>query len=195
MSIPSKNPKLIISNFFDSLIREVDIFTEERLEISENKQITVKKSDIPYEKYMYKYKLEEQIDVLFDFDKVDDFYNYGGEKLWTQYEMPKFNTKRNLCLPNKEDMTIKACDFWNEFRDELLIAINRFQKETFESYETIRDELKSENKLNSDIGSISRRVFENRFAFFICSWLLDFPILHLIELDFYLSPNECQLLS
>lgn len=180
---------MLISIFFDSLIREVDIFTEEKIvDLDSDKLIKVNNDD------NIKLNIEESnnskyIDGEIDFDSVEHFDKNVQDYIWSVHERPSFDFKRNLDL-NKPSKCMKECDFWNESRDELIAELNDMQNEAFQRYETIRDESKRDKW---SIETIMERVFENRFAFIFKS-PYDTQEMHLIELDFYLNPFECQLL-
>lgn len=192
-----KNPKIFISNHFDSLIREIDI--EERLECYKtDKQITVNYGE---SKQISPIKIitDKNIDDFMNFEAVEDFHTYGREKIWNFIKIPDFNFDCNL-LRNKSKH-IKAIDYWNGIRDELLAELNQFQKQTFEYYDTIiRKELKSYNSQNKDIESIMSRVFEKKNLFILNYEHFDteehicLNMIHLIEFDFYLNQNERELL-
>lgn len=190
----TKNPKLFISQHFDSLIREVDIFTEKRLARSDLDKIVEVNDYDDFETTPPKNEtFPEQIDDVMDFEGVVDFGKHAERKIWKYFQRTCFDFKRNLVTTIEEEpRRVKISDYWNEFREKMIDELNLQQKEAFERYETIRDDLKRENSSNKDIESIISRVFENNFAFILN--YEDYQTIHLIELDFYLSPYECQLL-
>ena len=184
-----KNPKLCISNYFDSLIREVDIFIEEKLvNLDLDKLIKIENNDYnlsEVENRTYYKHIDEEI----DFDEVENFVKHAQDQFWKVFKKPRFDFKRNLNL-NKPSKNMNECDFWNLHRDELIAELEQLQKEAFQRYEAIRDE---SNKDNWSSEAIMERVFEKRFPFiFITEY--NSQEIHLIELDFYLNPYECQLL-
>lgn len=200
MSIYSanKNPKLQISHYFDSLIREIDIYIEELLE---NKLLESKfKKKLDNHPNTARLKNDtiihaESIDNLLKLDEVEDFDRYSREKIWHHFQMPNFKcVERNRLTNNDKHLSIEYSDYWNETREEMLNELNDFQNEAFKRYETIRDELKRDNSINKHMESIIPRVFEKRFAFILKYKRFSFEEINLVELDFYLSPNECQLL-
>ena len=184
----SKNPKLYLSNYFDSLIRQVDIFTEERLaELdSADKLINVFDNN-EVVSFIKKPTYADQIDQVMDFEEVEDFRQHGKKKIWTKFASSSFYFEEKQ--PKRESRRMKTSDYWNENRDELLAKLNEYQKEAFDRYETIRNDLKGNS---ADIESIIKRVFENKFVFILGCKDFTYSI-HLIELDFYLNPYECGL--
>lgn len=195
ISTITKNRKLFISQHFDSLIREVDLFIEERLPADE-KQLEMKIRVIYYdEREITEEKrkpISEQIDTVFDFEAIEDFGQHAYKKVWNYFKMSDFNFNRNLWI-YKEAKIMKLGDYLNEFRNELIAELNQFQSEAFQKYEKIRDELRGENSLNKDIENILPRVFD-KFVFIVKYNDLN-KVMRLIELDFYLNPYECQLLK
>lgn len=197
MSIYSanKNPKLQISHYFDSLIREIDIYIEERLENKLESNLKIKIDYHPNTALKNDTITAENIDNLLELDEVEDFARYSREKIWHAFQMPNFKcVERNLLTNEEKDLSMGDNDYWNKSREEMLDELDDFQKEAFKRYETIRDELKRDNLINMDMESLIPRVFEKRFAFILKYKRSSFEAMHLVELDFYLSPNECQLL-
>lgn len=191
----SKNPKLLISNYFDSLIREVDIFTEEKL-ANKNSKNLVKIDDNVEISLNKKPQINAPEHDMMDFDEVDDFYHYGQFVMWTELECAEFERNRSTNEPCK---SMKECDYWNETRDVLLEKLNELQKETFEHYDTIREELKRDMSSYNDMESIMARVFEKRFPFIVIYGNSNDKGLcekiYLVELDFYIKPCEYQFLK
>ena len=208
-----KNPKLIISNHFDSLICQVDIFTEERLD--EMNSGLVKDKEIENQQTLSKFfqifmdtdaveknlenhqTFSEYFENAMDTDAVEKYFDESMvTKLREISVVPCCDFKATR--RNEKPKHMKACDL-NESRDELIAALNQIQKETFEHYETIKDELKKENR--DTIEEIIARVFEKRFVFILncenmdSKDLISRKSIHLIELDFYPSTYECQLLG
>lgn len=194
----SKNPKLIISNYFDSLICQVDIFTEERLaEIDSNSVKDPPSNHRMNDTILYRsdYKIEktqtltEYFDDAMDTEAVEQYVNAN---FWIRMEMGFDYHYRRYQIIKEQPKPMKASD-WNDARDELIATLNQMQNETFKHYETIKAELKRDN--NNNIVGIMEQVFEKRFLFIL---KYNNPItrksMNLIELDFYLNPYECHLL-
>lgn len=178
-----KNPKLQISNHFDSLIRELDIFTEEQLnELDPQKLIEFIDRD-----RIKRTEMKIPDPDLMNFETflsltLDDIC---WQNRWNRFWMPdfNFNFQSNLSK-NQQHTTRKQCDFLSSTRDEILAELDEIQKEVFKRYEAIR---KEEYK---DMESITERVFEKRFAFLLKYENYNhFKVMNLIELDFYLNPQ------
>lgn len=123
MSVSSafKNPKLLISKFFHSLINQIEIFTEEQLAFYEsNSSISIK----DYEKNDDNRKIEEisvadtssgmeskeltkYVDSIIDTDSIEDYFDYDGKtKLWN-IKIPSFDIEKNLSK-NTQPKTMKV---------------------------------------------------------------------------------------
>lgn len=216
MSISSTktNPKLIISNYFDSLIRQIDIFTEKRLaefELASVKTITnsdsedndddkntklakINVADIFRKKKTIKKRrtFTDYFDYYMNNSNGLDYYYEYSRNIWGEFESNCFDFEKNFSK-NKDPKSIIVSDYLNAARDQLLDVLSQFQKETFERYDAIRKET------FKDTESIMARVFEKRFVFILrektdINELIYKNSIHLIVLDFYLNPYECQLL-
>lgn len=194
MSLTFINPKLVITDYFDSLIRTVDIYVEEQLlRVDSGEFISANDCDygriFPIKK---KNRLAENINHEIDYEEIEDFYKYGQDKVfsWGCFEMPSFDFERS-----ESQTPISMCDYLNKARNMLLTELDEIQKKTFDDYETIKDELKS------DISScIMSRVFEKRYAFILSFENFNYEdlfisqVMHVIELDFFLYSYEWSLL-
>ena len=207
----TKNPKLLISKLFDSLINHVDIYTEEQLaffdsnsfksvktyENDDNDEMNIEQFDVvkTYSRMRSK-EFAEYVDSIINTETIEDYFDCDGKtKMWN-LDMGFFDYSKNLSK-NRKPKTMNVCDYWNATRDKLLKVLDQFQKDSFERYEQIKHELKRES---NDIESIMGRIFENSFVFILKVQEIDLEDyiiredIHLIELDFYLNYYECQLL-
>lgn len=207
------NPKLAISQFFDSLIAEIDIFTEEQLAFYEcNSYMKIKDYENDddnndddrrnIDQNNLKDEITEYIDNIHDTATIEDYFkNDGTSNIWFLYReiiFHVFDFTKNLPSKTVPPKTMLAFDYMNAARDKLFDVLNQFQKETFERYEKIKNELKRDGNNNNE--SIIERLFENRYAFILkiqeedSDGTIIQEAIHLIELDFYLNSEECQLL-
>lgn len=177
------NPKLIISQHFDSLISQVDVYTEETLK---NCTDAVDFKFKPYESYKESEKLADV-----DFDSSD------MESYDRQEEYFKKCLRRNENVDVGDNLNrlgqepIKTLIYVNKMRDELLKELEKGQKEAFEYYETVRD------KINKDMSQeeIESIVFANNYYFILTHLGYQNPFkMHLVKLNFYLNSREIELL-
>ena len=186
------NPKLIISNFFDSLVNLIDIYTEEQLDKLNKKTAQM---IFPIEEYSKKKPIikpwEEEFIKNYEINYFQDPYS-------TEYD---FSQKPSRKIPHG---SVKVNDFLNQTRDELLAEVNSAQVEAFKRCDELRDQLrlisKDETKTQEEREEdIKRKVFANEFIglvhidqiFGISSEknFLAFK-LNLVKLDYYMSQDE-----
>ena len=90
---------------------------------------------------------------------------------------------------------MKAQDYLNFMREEMIKQIEIAKKETLEYYETIRDQLKDDDSLRGE--ELKRKLFAKRSAFLFSrphSNLNPFT-LYLVITDFYLNEFQLKLLE
>ena len=166
------NPKLIISNYFDSLVNRIDIHTEEQLKktketdlIAIEKPFTYKESQLKYFRFLSEYDLSNQ----------------------PSRQIPTGS--------------IKVLDYLNETRDKLIAVVNAAQGEAIKRCDDIRDELNliskdvTKTKEQRD-EEIKGKVFANKFLglvqidqIFIYENQSPFK-LYLVNLDYYMGQHE-----
>ena len=190
----SLNPNLIITDYFDSLIRHIDIYIEEQLlRVDSGEFISANDSDygriFPIKK---KNTLAENIDHVIDYEAIEDVYKYGQDKVfsWGCFEMPSFEFERS-----ESQTLINMTDYLNKARNVILAELEEIQKKTFDDYKTIKGELKRDNS-----SCVMSLVFEKRYAFILSFENFNFEdlfisqVMHVIELDFFLYSHEWPLL-
>lgn len=180
------NPKLIIAQYYDSLIREIDIFTEERLvQLSDDQVIeTSMVKQLPKELKRTKESSKLPKELRNDFNQDDlnlDTVKYD-ENLWSYYGEEKqlpdehnylygFDVSSNLMRMNQNKKTppMKARDYYNQARDEMIVELNKLQDEAFEKYNKIKDDLKKDTTLSNEqqIELLRSQLFANKFAFIV----------------------------
>lgn len=183
------NPKLVISQYFDSLIRQVDIYTEETLqlytdadvfEIEPSRGETSKQPDHTITPYS-----------LCDHNSID----FGPQLLWKRIlDSHKLDLNDNLTRFGPEPINKRI--YVNQMRDQLIKELEKGQSEAFEYYETIKNEI-DKSMSQEDIESI---VFANNYYFIIIRKIYYPQVvnpfkMHLVKLDFYLNCRERDLLK
>ena len=169
------NPKLIISNYFDSLINQIDIHTEE--ELAKFKETDLINTEKPF-----------KFDI---FNKISLYgYNYNYESFIMQ-------PSRHIPLGS-----VGVVDFLNETRMKLIEKINAAQVEAFKCCDQIKYQL---NEINKDVtkskeqkeDEIKGKVFAKKFLGILQINQIDqnrenkSPFkLYLVELDFYMNQDE-----
>lgn len=172
------HPKLMIIDYYESLIRHVDIYTEERL--SKDLESDSDSSDSDDEKSQ-------------EFESSSNFFltnrdPYSNES-WFNHSKEKA-TDVHKYLNNK--------------RDKLISEIKRGQEEALKNYEKIKSELIVGKPAINDEEidrNVATRLFDNEFMFLILDkdsncQKQDSPFkLYLIVLDFYVNKNERQFIE
>ena len=216
----SGNHKLIIVDYYDALIRQVDIYTEEKLNIYSNDHLIEIKEE---EK-----EGNQQIEDSKEFDLDTETFESPLKEIEEKAFLP--NSVKSLMVsefaikinwPQQRPFQMKAQDYLNFMRDEMIKQIEIAKKETIEHYEaiidglddkekltdkemkitkckydeTIKDEFKNAGKLREE--ELKRKLFENKFAFLFSrpySNLNPFT-LYLVITDFYLKESHLKLIK
>ena len=183
--------KQIIGLYYDSLIHQVQVFTKRRLTMFEFDLKNSKSHDFDFgNNDTNKETFSEYIyGVLSNTD--EDEIDCLAKKIWEDLRKPSFDLSKNQMKKEKlKGMTIH--DYVRRARDTILAELDQMQNETLDHYEKIKDELLTND---SNIQSKLTRVFEKRFPFILkYKENNHYEVMHLIELDFPLNLNECQLL-
>lgn len=211
----TSNPKLIISHYYDCLVRYVDIYIEERLGrtwpiLNNNKQLienrrATRDEEIETENW-------GKSEYYLDLDNLVDIWSRKpiSDLICKENEL-SFDLSLNL-LPAINCFNIDLSkppnnvihDYLNRVRDEMLAELERAQLDTFLNYErNVRDALKRDELL-SKLGKLEKMEYLEKKVFAKKSYLmirqeLEPPITHhvrlyLIRLDFYLCQSEQQIL-
>lgn len=155
------NSKLFISQYFDSIINQIDIHTEEQLENFSKRDKINNSFD-----YQYKSPADHR-------QSEDDFYNnhdeqndeqitYGIESytdsnsVWYNYEHQPWR-EIPLC-------SMRIRDYLNATRAELIAEVELVQAEIFKRYDEIKNSLVQCHDQDSQIEVLKRAVFANKFV-------------------------------
>lgn len=185
------NPKLIIIDYYDSLIQQIDIYTEEKLKSLSDPDICCDevekaKTTLVQAKYSNKcFELEwpSFVSQTFETDGYKDPY-----KSTYEYDI----IKKKSFVKN-----IKIRDQVNRIRDDIIRQIDQIRSENLEHFESIRNELKKNSSESEEETNrrFKKKLFEKKFCFIFelknapkelnsCSYDL-----YLILLDFYPDDN------
>lgn len=214
--MPFFNPKLIISTYFDSLIRQIDIYTEELLaecmedddgtnDVFELKPAEIAKTTEQYRLGLFKSKSE--ISNVVEFESIEAIVRALSD--WTvryQTHDECFNYEDNLiCEPIRPELS-SINSYLNHVRYEMIAELERAQEEAFIRYEIVKSQFnKNKNSILDDNekkgDQLFELVFENKF-YFLLNMDVSFnqrfraPFkLYLVRLDFYLNKSELDLLG
>lgn len=178
------NAKLIILQYFDSLIQCIDIFTEELLQTcSDSDRLTI----LRRENCARKKTQNESLEKL-DFENVDAIWKHEYNKIWNSMFKMEYNYESNI-LVTENDLTINKIDYLNQAREEMLAELANGQEEAFKRYEMIKNDLKRDIDENQE--NLMAQLFANKFYI-----LVEFESRemdksqHLVVLDFYLNKQD-----
>ena len=196
------NPKLVLSNYFDLLINQIDIHTEEELEKTKETDFII--TDKPF---VYELKPRNNEHFYFDFWKTDhdDDEKYQIKKI--DYQFPTEYDYEFSHQPSKSISpgTVRVKDFLNETRDKMIAEVNAAQCEAFKRYDEIKDQLKNNidktKPQKEQEEEVLRHVFANQFLGLvrIDKIVLKYnkyydnqsPFkLYLFKLDYFMDTNE-----
>lgn len=185
------NPKLVISQYFDNLIRQIDIFTEEQLEKSTTDELV--EVSLIQKGFLNTPDKQDCVKIINDewnFDQIDDIHEYG-RAIWTQIRTPVFDLKPNLLEKSEREMLrdMKQKDYLSRAREKMLAELTKLQEEAFRKYESIRNEIKLDKTDQDNLEEIQRRIFDGKFPF-LAEYKRPLIQLFLIVSDFYIEKNE-----
>lgn len=205
----SRHPKLIILDYYQFLINEIDIYTQEQLERYTDDRLLTKtqpeSTRIQQQTFdAAKFRIES---VSYEGASWDESFRDSYSE---EYECKQ---SESVYAPNK----IKMCDYLNSIRDEMIVQIRRVEAENLEHYEAIKSSLvkvdqDASGKLyQKQVECLKKKLFEKKFCYLLeldKIWseseqpgnkklvLNNWPFkLCLVVLDFYLTPQQQSLLK
>ena len=196
----SKNPKLMISQYYDSLIREIDIFTEERLLELTNDQIIELTNNKIYPKFSENNGNDFNLSELNLDSDEENFCLYERDHLSPNVHriVHGFDISSNL---RNNELPIHTKDYYNQARDEILDELSKLQDEAFSRYDKIKGDLKRDDSLSEQeqLEMVRKQLFTNKFAFIVdleiaAAYNQILKHFHLVVVDFYLSENARELM-
>lgn len=159
------SPRLLISDYFDSLVNEVDLRTEELIKQHENNNIELNLED-ENENHgtgTTKKRFDSQSET-YGFDCYNDPYS-------TRYRVEDIEKINPTSLPD----TRKIIDYFNWVRMRSIDVIESLKVEILENYELNKDRYsaeideirrsKNDEKLGMLVENLRKRLFERKFCF------------------------------
>lgn len=192
------NPKLFISNFYDSFINSIDIHTEEQLE-------KYQEIDEIQDTFRFNYKSSNLVnDDVYQIGPFIDPVSFGVEyhkDLYSEsYQYGELNSRMRSVRPTK------IHEYLNEVRNETIDQVRRAQADAFEKYESIKNEVNPREHVDNPeafFDQLKQKVFANNFIGLIQVDRVNLandeePIvmnklpfrLYLIVTDFYIDRHE-----
>lgn len=164
-----KNPKLLITDHYDSIIQQVDIYTEELLA-----------------KYTENDLLPKEEVNSFDKHKKTSPYNIDGYK--DPYESKYEYDMSKLCRIDVTPGITRFRDYLELIRSKSIEELKMAEKETLDNYELNKHLYKYDREtLTSErVEEMKRNLFKDKFCFVIGSKRRLFTIIT----DFYLNEED-----
>lgn len=199
---------LVISQHFDWLVREIDIFIEEQLKKCAMSDPAMKIPKIrptttEFQKETQNDSDDDDDNEISLLESQDDIWKYGRKKIWDQYEMLKDElptTKiRNTQNESTVECVMKKASVLNRARNEMLAELANAEKDALRRYDAMKMAklpIKKVDEFASDreyIEVIKSHLFAEKFYMLVRKSESTYK-LHLLELDFYLSQNQREFL-
>lgn len=206
------NPKLMVLEHYESLVRQVDIHTEELLEKCKDSQLLSinskpNTSDISrlsnclIESYQIRLRIfEESYGVSAYHDPYSEKYDYENGHTATSTSS---SCESVVKPPINDSITVR--EYVSRLRDDMLDELRRIQTETLAWCDTIRSELAAMDRSSVEsIEKLKKKIFSQKFAFILqideimvptssSKDLVPNPLpfkLYLFVLDFYMDAES-----
>lgn len=204
-------PKLVISKYFDSLTRNIDIYTEELLDRFPDNHLSQKPEQQPKnEHHKPETKRTRPRPPLSESDSKRLEKTLGNDCFHIYEDLgEKYNVEDNKNRFEETRKEINTREYINSRRDEMLRELERAEREAFVSYERIKSKLKTNKKLAIESSSgcyedkrdeLMSQVLADEYVFVLGlkssrtrGDSFEPYKLFLVVLDFYLNRNERQL--
>ena len=185
----SRNLRMIILDYYDSLIRQVDVYTDEQLEKYTNDHFTeIKelKEEIKKNNCSNEFDLDTDMDLLSEESEIKLFSFNPAVK-----HITLINNATKINWPQQRPFEMKTQDLLNFMRDEMIKQLKKAIDETMSYYDTIKEELRQNEKIICE-KEMKRKLFASRSAFiFSRPESKSKPYaLYLVVFDFYLSEDQ-----
>lgn len=213
--IASKEPrrfqsaKLLICEHYDSLIREIDIYTEEALEKLEGNESAessiIAKSDAFEARTDFyggdKRSIKQRYEVEEDEEDDDEFDPHKVEEVYTHKYVFDDNEQEKTLNPESE--TCGHREYLSELRMRLINEVRSWQDYSLRFYEDNRAQIDLKSRNVDEMSSV---IFADHFCFALridrfkhmeygAFGNQSLYNLYIFILDFYLSPLEIDLLK
>ena len=182
-------PSLLITEYYDSLISQLDIYTEETIK-------EYKENGLPEKKIINSYTRYD------DDDETDDDDMYRITRIFNRYKLRSYSINRTD-IPEITEIS-QAEDYMNNVRQKAIDEIRKVQDENLEYYKANKDKFKVDRKnlTEEKLEEIKSQLFSNRFCFLVEKKPLNMlknksndrygPLfnLHTVITDFYLRESD-----
>lgn len=181
-------PPLIITEYYDSLISQIDIYTEERIREYKKKRVLFKAE-------LFYGSVNRQ---------NDEIKTYEVETVNNPYEYAMYSNDRNVILEIIENRHVE--EYMNKMRQKVIDEIRKVQVENLEYYEENKEKFKvdRENLTEEKLEELKSQLFANRYCFLVNKeqiylWedlnnrnVIKRPLfnLHTVITDFYLRQSD-----
>lgn len=190
-------PPLLITEYYDSLIRQLDIYTEER--IKELQETGLPKIEV--DSYSYCSTCYEQ---------TDEIETYGVETINNPYQSKQFTIDTTITETEITELS-QAIDYVSKIRQQAIDEIRKVQEENLDHYNENKDKFKVDKKENltgEKLDEFKSQLFAPRFCFLVNktpiesvriysdSWIrcrdryMSLFNLHTVITDFYLRESD-----
>lgn len=182
--IKSGNRQLMILEYYDSLIREVDVFTEQELLNYDEKEIITEYNISSFNTEDDMNSFDER-NSIFLFDSSQSSIHAYEQKIAVEND-PYREFKLSEEIDGPTPISINAHTFLNNVRTKILDKLEKSQHETFQNFMEAK---KSSDKV------VTSQVFKNSAFLLNCKNCSSKFKLYLFVVDFYLKEHECKLLD
>ena len=144
-------PSLLITGYYDSLISQLDIYTEERIkEIKEN-GLTKMKTMIQKKR------------------ATCNIETYGVETVINPYESQKYTIDRTDISKIEMTEVSQVEDYMNKMRQKAIDEIKKVQEENLKHYKANKEKFKvdRENLNEEKLEELKSQLFANRYCFLV----------------------------
>ena len=145
-------PSLLITEYYDSLISQIDIYTEERIrEYKEQNLILIRP------KIIYKCRNGQNYEIE----------TYGVETIINPYKSKKISINRTDISDTEITEISQAEEYMNKVRQKAIGEIRKVQEENLKFYKANKEKLKvdKENLTEEKLEELKSQLFSNRYCF------------------------------
>lgn len=196
------SPKLVIIDYYDSLINQIDIYTEELIEKCQDNDLLlhVFGGENPGRQ---KTTLGEE---LTNYQNGPEMFDFFIDPYNDEYDLDNASITNSKFVPG----VTRIKEYLNSLRMSAIEEIRTAQEENIRYYESIRNRVEIERN-SEKIELLRSQIFSNRFCFLMrivvensplsSSYLRSYPRcdaifkLFTIVVDFYMSDEEIDLLK
>ena len=184
---------LLITDYYDSLISQLDIYTEETIKEYKENGLPLKtnRGSICCGRYIN--------------EETDEFENYGVETFKNPYESQEYTINRNDISETEITNKSQVVEYMNKVRQKAIEEIRKVQDENLEYYKANKDLFKidRENLTEEKFEELKSQLFATKFCFLLKREPLNMlkdeskdryaPLfnLHTVITDFYL--RQCDI--